>query len=120
MSFAIDFIGRELLKGVLYMENNYRGDTFWRSYNLNYENSPYVFQKGDILKVAFFDIEGKEFLSKEIIVEEQNQKIDVLWNQNEMATLPNGKYVLEVEITTANFRKTYQEIVDISKDYIVS
>ena len=102
------------------MENNYRGDTFWRSYEVEYENSPYTFQEGDVLKVAFYDFTEKAYLPKTIVVEQIQSKIDVIWEKEEMATLDNRQYILEVEITTKNFRKTYQEMIVVSKDYIVS
>lgn len=102
------------------MENNYRGDTFWRSYEVEYEDKPYKFQEGDVLKVAFYDFANNEYLLKEIIVDSEKDKIDVMWQKEEMATLNNRQYILEVEVTTNLFRKTYQELVDISKDYIIS
>ena len=102
------------------MENNYRGDTFWRSYEVEYEDKPYKFQEGDVLKVAFFDYAGNEYLPKEIIVDSEKDKIDVMWQKEEMALLNNRQYVLEVEVTTNLFRKTHQEILDVSQDYIFS
>ena len=102
------------------MENNYRGDTFWRSYEVEYEDKPYKFQEGDVLKVAFFDYAGNEYLPKEISVDSEKDKIDVMWQKEEMSTLHNRKYILEVEVTTKMFRKTYQEEIDVSEDYIVS
>lgn len=102
------------------MENNYRGDTFWRSYEVEYENSPYAFQEGDVLKVAFYDFAEKAYLPKTITVKQIQSKIDVVWEKEEMATLNSRQYILEVEITTKYFRKTYQEMIEVSKDYIVS
>ena len=102
------------------MKNNYRGDTFWRSYEVDYDDKAYIFQEGDILKVAFYDFSGKEFLPQKIVVNSETEKVDVMWQKEEMATLKRGQYVLEVEITTKMFRKTYQELLDISEDYIVS
>lgn len=102
------------------MENNYRGDTFWRSYEVEYESEPYTFKKGDYIKVAFFSLSGEEFLSKKIDNLDGLTKIDVTWTKDEMATLKNQTYFLECEVTTSDFRKTYRETVDITKDYIVS
>ena len=101
------------------MENNYRGDTFWRSYEVEYEDKPYKFQEGDVLKVAFYDFANNEYLLKEIVVDSEKDKIDVMWQKEEMATLNDRQYILEVEVTTNLFRKTHQELVDLSQDYIV-
>lgn len=102
------------------MEYNYRGDTFWRSYEVEYESEPYTFKKGDYIKVAFFSLDDEEFLSKKIDNLDGLTKIDVTWTKDEMATLKNQTYFLECEVTTSDFRKTYRETVDITKDYIVT
>ena len=102
------------------MENNYRGDTFWRSYEVEYENEPYTFKNGNYIKVAFFSLAEEEFLPKKIDVVDGKTKIDVTWTKEEMATLSEGTYFLECEVTTSDFRKTYRELIDITKDYIIT
>ena len=102
------------------MENNYRGDTFWRSYEVEYENETYTFKEGDYIIVAFCDYAGNRFLEKNIKATANKTAIEVVWSKDEMATLENKQYILEVEVTTSDFRKTYQEQVDISADYIVT
>lgn len=101
------------------MEHNYRGDTFWRSYEVEYEDKPYKFQPDDVLKIAFYNFNGEEFLPKEIVINEETSKVDVMWQKEEMATLNDRQYILEVEVTTNLFRKTHQELVDLSQDYII-
>lgn len=98
---------------------NYRGDTFWRTYKVKYENAPYTFVVGDIIKVAFIN-DGNKFLEKEITLDNSADSITVEWSANEMATLKSNKeYILEAEITTATFVKTYQETIKLDKDYIL-
>lgn len=101
------------------MNKNYRGDSFWRSYEIEYENSSYSFQEGDYLKVAFCS-NNNRFLEKRIEATSGEKKIDVQWTPEEMSTLLIKDYILEVEITTLDFRKTYQEIVTITEDKIIS
>lgn len=59
------------------MNRNYRGDTFWRSYEVEYEDKPYKFQEGDVLKVAFYDFANNEYLLKEIVVDSEKEQIDI-------------------------------------------
>lgn len=101
------------------MEGNtsFRGDTFFRTYECEYCNSDYIFQIGDILKVAFCKY-GKKYLEKEIKVEEIKSKIEVTFSSEEMNRLDVGKYVLEAELTTNNFTVTKQEKVEILEDNI--
>lgn len=101
------------------MNKNFRGDTFWRTYEVEYENEPYTFETDDSLKVAFCD-EHDKYLLKEYKVDSPQKSIRIEWTPEEMAELESKRWVLEVEITTKNFRKTYQEFVDVFKDYIVT
>lgn len=102
------------------MNKNYRGDTFWRSYEVEYENEPYTFKEGDYIIVAFCDYAGNRHLEKKIGATVDSTKVDVVWSRDEMATLDDRQYVLEVEVSTIDFRKTYQEQIDIYEDYIVA
>ena len=102
------------------MNKNYRGDTFWRTYEVEYENEPYIFKKGDYIKVAFFSLSEEEFLPKKIEATDGLTKIDVTWSKEEMATLKNQSYFLECDVTTSDFRKTYRETIDITNDYIIT
>ena len=35
------------------MNKTFRGDTFWRTYEVEYENEPYIFEIDDVVRVAF-------------------------------------------------------------------
>ena len=101
------------------MNKTFRGDTFWRTYEVEYENEPYTFEIDDIIKVAFCD-EHDKYLLKEHKVSSPQESIRIEWTPEEMAELESKRWVLEAEVTTKNFRKTYQEFVDVFKDYIVT
>ena len=97
---------------------NFRGDTFFRSYSVEFENEKYNFKIGDSIKLAFCLYTGEKFLEKIINVSTQQEQIDVSWSANEMATLKIGEYILETEITTSSFTKTHQEKITITEDFI--
>ena len=101
------------------MNKTFRGDTFWRTYEVEYENEPYIFEIDDVVRVAFCD-EHNKYLLKEHKVTSPEESIRIEWTPEEMAELESKTYILEVEVTTKKFRKTYQEFVDISKDYIIT
>lgn len=98
--------------------NNYKGDTFWRTYKVRYENAPYTFQVGDIIKAAFI-LKGTKYIKKEITLDSQADSVTIEWTADEMKKLKGDEiYILEAEITTTDFVKTYQENINIKKDYI--
>lgn len=98
---------------------NYRGDTFWRTYKVKYNNMPYAFESGDKIIVAFIK-NGIKYLKKEITLDDSAESITVEWDADDMKTLKyDNEYILEAEITTKDFVKTYQETIKITKDYIV-
>ena len=101
------------------MNKTFRGDTFWRTFLIEYENEPYMFQEGDKIRSAFCDDSGKHLL-KEITVEKSAETVKIEWSSEEMATLVSKRWILETEITTKKFRKTHQEVVDIFKDHIIT
>ena len=97
---------------------DFRGDTFFRSYSVEFDNENYTFKSGDIIKVAFCLYTGEKFLEKIINVSTEQDQVDISWSANEMATLKIGEYILETEITTSSFTKTHQEIIKITEDFI--
>ena len=101
------------------MSKMFRGDTFWRTYEVEYENEPYTFETDDLLKVAFCD-DNSRYLLKEYKVTSPQKSIKIEWTPEEMAQLDCKKWVLEAEVTTKHFRKTHQEIVEMCKDCIVT
>ena len=98
---------------------NYRGDTFWRTYKVKYDNAPYTFASGDKITVAFIR-NGIKYLKKEIDITDGSESVTIEWDADEMKTLKyNCEYILEAEISTNDFVKTYQETIEIKRDYIV-
>ena len=100
------------------MENNYRGDTFNRSYSVIIDGKKHVFSSGEKIKVAFCLYENKRFLEKEVEATDGSDEINITWTAEEMATLKIGDYILEAEVTTKDFVKTHQEKVRIDLDFI--
>ena len=100
------------------MKENFRGDTFFRSYSIELENENYVFQSGDKIKVGFCRFNDKKELLKEIDLPIGKTEIDITWSADEMATLEIGDYILEAEVTTNDFVKTHQEKIKIDYDFI--
>lgn len=102
------------------MENlNYRGDTFWRTYKIRYNNVSYTFHSGDKVIAAFVN-NGVKYLKKEVTLNEDSDSITIEWSAEDMKSLRcDEKYILEVEFTTQNFVKTYQEKIDIKRDFII-
>ena len=98
---------------------NYRGDTFIRNYSVETDTGDYTFESGDVLKSAFVTIDGKTKLKKTVNLTAGNKDVDVVWTASEMADLEVGNYILEAEITTASWKKTVQENVEVLRDYIV-
>ena len=99
-------------------EKDFRGDTFFRSYTVDFDNEAYKFIKGDIVRAVFVK-EGQKYLEKTIEVASEQDQVDIRWEAEEMATLEIGSYILEVEISTNVFVKTGQEQIYVSKDHIV-
>lgn len=102
------------------MNKTLRGDTFWRTYTVSYENETYTFQEGDVLKVAFCDKDNSIRLLKKHTFDKPSQNVTIEWSPEEMAQLESKRWILEVEVSTKEFRKTYQEFVDIFPDYIIT
>ena len=100
------------------MKENFRGDTFLRSYSIELENDIYTFQSGDKIKIAFCRYDDKKFLPKVIDLPVGKTEVDVTFTADEMATLEIGDYILETEVTTQDFVKTHQEKIKIDQDYI--
>ena len=100
------------------MENNYRGDTFNRSYSVIIDGKKHVFFFFLKIKVAFCLYENKRFLEKEVEATDGSDEINITWTAEEMATLKIGDYILEAEVTTRDFVKTHQEKVRIDLDFI--
>ena len=100
------------------MDENYRGDTFFRSYSLEIDDEIYKFQNGDKIKAAFclFDIEKKLLKKIELIPGET--EVNITWSAEEMASLKIGDYILEIEFDTKDFVKTHQEKIKITEDFI--
>lgn len=98
---------------------NFKGDTFWRTFKLKYENAPYQLHNGDVVKSAFINNDGVKFAEKTINITETMDNITIEWSDTEMADVYSGEYILETEFLTADFRKTVQESVLINKDYIL-
>ena len=98
-------------------QENFRGDTFFRSYTVDFDNEAYKFIKGDIVKVAFVK-DDIRYLEQTIEVVSEQDQVDIRWEAKDMATLEIGQYILETEITTNVFVKTDQEQIYVAKDYI--
>lgn len=99
---------------------NYRGDTFTRVVKAKYQNQQYLFKTGDVIKACFVKkYKNVLYLQKEInITEDGIQSVEIEWTKSEMNTLPLTDYILEIEINTNVFTKTYQEKITIEEDYI--
>lgn len=100
------------------MEKKFRGDTFLRSYSIEFEDGIYTFQAGDKIKIAFCKYNGNKYLLKEKILPIGEDEIDITFTGDEMSTLEIGEYILEVEFTTNNFVITQQEKIHIDEDFI--
>lgn len=98
-------------------EKDFRGDTFFRSYTVDFDNEAYKFIRGDIVKVAFIK-DNIRYGEQTIEVATEQDQVDIRWEAEEMAKLEIGQYILETEITTNVFTKTHQESIYIDKDYI--
>ena len=98
---------------------NYVGDTFIRNYSIETDTGEYIFEEGDILKAAFINKNGEIVIEKTVNLTADDKDVNVIWEANEMKNLEAGTYILETEITTSNWRKTFQEKVKMTKDYIV-
>ena len=99
---------------------DFRGDTFFRSYEVYTDDGIYTFADSDKINLVFHNVQYiKNFLPKTIENIGGKTSADVTWTKEEMSQLEIGSYILEVEVVTDQFTKTYQENIAISEDYIV-
>ena len=97
----------------------FRGDTYSRTLKVNFaDKTPYQFTNGDKVKTVFVGTNKTKYLEKEITVESNKYEVQLQWTPEEMKTLPIDYYILEVEITTGEFVKTYQTVITVKEDYI--
>lgn len=101
------------------MNNDYRGDTLFRSYSVSTDNGLYVFQDGDVLETVFRTSTGENFLPRTIKPEQGVEEIDVVWTNDDMKNIPLGSTILETCVKTKDFVKTHQEVLYINEDFIV-
>lgn len=99
---------------------NYRGDTFFRNYEVRLDDEIYTFKEDDKINLVFHNTETDEdFLERTITAFIDKTSVDVVWTADEMKQLKVGSYILEAEIVTSDFTVTHQEILTINEDYIV-
>lgn len=99
---------------------NYRGDTFFRNYEVQLDDGIYTFKEDDKINLAFHNTETDEdFLERTITAFIDKTSVDVVWTADEMKQLKVGSYILETEVVTSDFTVTHQEILTINEDYIV-
>lgn len=95
----------------------FRGDTFLR----RIKSSNYTFKEGDKLHVAILKNPYSEEYLYEDIIEfiADTSFVDLEISAEEMAKLPIGKLLLEIELTTEEgFVQTHQYDLKIDKDGI--
>ena len=99
---------------------NFRGDTFFRSYEVYTDDGIYTFADTDKINLVFHNVQYiKNFLPKTIENIGGKTSADVTWTADEMKQLKVGSYILEAEVVTRDFTVTHQEILTINEDYIV-
>lgn len=100
--------------------DDFRGDTFFRSYEVYIDDEIYTYNDSDKINLVFHNVQyNKNFLPKTIENIGGKTSADVTWTKEEMSQLEIGSYVLETEVVTDQFTKTYQENLYITEDFIV-
>lgn len=95
----------------------FRGDTFNKTITVTLDGTtPYEFVVGDRIKTCF--VKGKTYNEKEIVIEAPTEAVKVSYSSEEMQNVELGKNIFEVEVQTGSFVKTYQQLIEIERDYI--
>lgn len=95
----------------------FRGDTFLR----RIESSNYTFKEGDRLHIAILkNAYSEDYLFEEVLgFTNDTNFVDLEISAEEMAKLPIGKLLLEIELTTKEgFVQTHQYDLEVNKDGI--
>lgn len=95
----------------------FRGDTFLREIKAKNFN----FKEGDKLHIAVLkNAYSKEYLYEEIKeIDTETESVNLEISAEDMAKLPVGKLLLEIELTTSDgFVQTHQYDLNIEKDAI--
>lgn len=103
--------------------NIFRGDTFKFNVKASLQDGTvYKFQPGDIVKVGIKEkiSNSKCGLYREIKVEEEAEKLQVIFSHEEMKRCCEGTKLLEVELTDTqgNVYTIYQDKIQVVGDVI--
>ena len=102
------------------MIEKFRGDTFMRTVKATHPNKiPYEFKQGDIIKCCFVR-NDTNYLEKTQVLETSATEVPITYTKDEMATLEVDTYIFEVEANLDGYVKTYQEKIELDKDYITN
>jgi hypothetical protein len=96
-------------------KEHFRGDTLKFDLAIIYENeTPYTFQKGDIIRVGIKKEDSKNInVLKRIEIGEPVEEITVVISTTEMKKAEYGKSILEIELTTAD-----GEVYTVRREYL--
>ena len=101
----------------------FRGDTIEFDFNATLgDGSNYTFQEGDLLKVGVKEKTSKPkyLLYKQINIQEQTDKVTIVFDHDEVKNLCKGDKIIEIELTnpTGRVSTLYQDKITILEDII--
>lgn len=101
----------------------YRGDTFEFDFSSTLtDGSTYIFEKGDLLKFGVKEkpSNSRYLLYREVKIEEETERITVMFTPDETKRCSKGDKILEVELTDKDgkVRTLFQGKLTIMEDLI--